>query len=75
MTYISHNDVYENGIHELSFDEISEVGGGPVVLVPLIVPAVKIAGGILAGIIAANAVGGLIDGLAGNPEETEPAKK
>lgn len=72
MTYISHNEVYENGIHELSFDEISEVGGGPGPLAPAVIGGGILLGGgaiIVAAVIVVNGLAGLADGLAGNPQE------
>lgn len=65
MTYMSHNDVFENGIHELNLDEIFQVSGGPNPLVVAGVVTVGVAGGLILAGIAANAVSGLLDGLAG----------
>jgi hypothetical protein len=73
MTYICHNELYNNGIHELSFDEISEVGGGPGPLAPAVVVGggILLGGGaiIVVGVIVVNGLAGLADGLAGNPQE------
>lgn len=69
MTYMSHNDVYENGIHELSLDEIFQVSGGPGPVGPIVV-GVAVGTGIVGGVIlvgvAVSAISGLLDGLSGN---------
>ena len=68
MTYLSHNDVYENGIQELNLEEIFQVSGGPGPLTPVVVGVgvgVAVVGSVILVGIAANALSGLLDGLSG----------